>query len=815
MSGPGLWLWLRWSGRDLRGRWVLVTALALVIALATGMAAGLGSVQTWRSRSADESFARLNLHDLRLTLTEGSHVPAGDLRGVAAAIPRPDDVVATQERLSVRAQIDASHGDTTILVPGRMIGAPIGGPAMDATFVERGRALAPRDAGRPIAVLEANFAEHYALAPTGTVRISGGRVVRYVGQGRQPEYFIVTTPGAGFAAQANFAVLLMPLASVQALSGREGRVNELVVRLRPGADAATTGRRLQEALSRAHPGVGASITPGSREEAFRLTYADAASDQRFIDVFAWLLLGGAALAAFNLISRVVESQRREIGIGMALGLPRATLAVRPVLFGLEVALLGVVLGVGVGLGVARMLGPVIDRLAPLPYLRTPFQPEVFARGAALGLVIPLLATLYPVWRGVRVPPVEAIRVGSRSASGSGLARLARRLPLPGGSLGRMPLRNVVRTPRRTAMSVLAIGAVITVVVALGGVFDSFGASLRQVREESLVTSPGRMTAVLQAPVPLGSPALAALARSPAIAHADPALTLPARLVSADAAFAVRLDLIDPAATVFRPRVREGRFPVGGPGIVLSWVAARDLGVGVGDRIEVTHPVRTGPGTFRTGTTPVVVAAVHPSPYRFAAYMDLSQASLMGLAGAANAVEIEPAEGVNPVAVQRALFGHAGVVSVQPAAAGADAATRRLDEFLDILRFAQAVVLAITVLIAFNTTTISAEERAREHATMFAFGVPARRVLGQAVVENAIIGALATAAGVVGGLLVLGWVTGTLSRDVFPELGVAVTISPASIATAILVGTVAVALAPLAGAARLRRLDIPSDLRVVE
>ena len=153
--------------------------------------------------------------------------------------------------------------------------------------------------------------------------------------------------------------------------------------------------------------------------------------------------------------------------------------------------------------------------------------------------------------------------------------------------------------------------------------------------------------------------------------------------------------------------------------------------------------------------------------------------------------------------------------MQSAAAGADAAAERLEEFLDILRFAQVVVLAITLLIAFNTTTISGEERAREQATMLAFGVPARRVLGQSVVESAIVGVLATAVGIAAGIGVLSWVLGTLSREVFPELGVGITISTGTLVTAILVGVVAVAAAPLLGARRLRRMDIPSTLRVVE
>ena len=84
-----------------------------------------------------------------------------------------------------------------------------------------------------------------------------------------------------------------------------------------------------------------------------------------------------------------------------------------------------------------------------------------------------------------------------------------------------------------------------------------------------------------------------------------------------------------------------------------------------------------------------------------------------------------------------------------------------------------------------------------------------------MIESAIVGVLATAVGIAAGIGVLSWVLGTLSREVFPELGVGITISTGTLVTAVLVGVVAVAAAPLLGARRLRRMDIPSTLRVVE
>jgi hypothetical protein len=63
------------------------------------------------------------------------------------------------------------------------------------------------------------------------------------------------------------------------------------------------------------PGTGFTFTASSQQAAHRLLYKDAEGDQQMMNIFAALLLGAAASAAFNLVSRTVEAQRREIGIG--------------------------------------------------------------------------------------------------------------------------------------------------------------------------------------------------------------------------------------------------------------------------------------------------------------------------------------------------------------------------------------------------------------------------------------------------------------------------------------------------------------------
>jgi putative ABC transport system permease protein len=97
------------------------------------------------------------------------------------------------------------------------------------------------------------------------------------------------------------------------------------------------------------PGTGFTFTAGTQEPARRLLYKDAEGDQQMMNIFAALLLGAAAFAAFNLVGRTVEAQRREIGIGMAFGVKPRALAMRPLLLGVQVAVLGIALGIPAGL----------------------------------------------------------------------------------------------------------------------------------------------------------------------------------------------------------------------------------------------------------------------------------------------------------------------------------------------------------------------------------------------------------------------------------------------------------------------------------
>jgi putative ABC transport system permease protein len=806
--------WIRWALRDARRHRRQLLSIALLLALGVGMYASMSSMSVWRVNSADGSFAALRMHDLRVTLVEGTTTRQGALSAALAGSDARRDVAAASERLVLPTQVDASTRGRTIVVPGRIVGTPAGAD-VDTLSGREGRLPGTSIRGLPAVALEYNFARFYDLPATGALTLAGGKRVGYTGQALAPEYFVVTAPGAGFGAESAFAVVFAPLPTAQALTGQPGRVNQLVLRLRAGADAGGVRDELARALRAELPGTAFTFTARDDEPAHRMIYKDAEGDQQMLDIFAVLMLGAATFAAFNLISRTVEAQRREIGIGMALGVEPRALAWRPFLLGAQIAVVGVALGVPVGLVAGEWLAGVISEFFPQPVMRTSFQPELFLRGAALGLALPLLATALPVRRALRVVPIEAIRVGASAARSSGLAWLAKGLQLPGGALANLPLRNVLRTPRRTALTLLGIGAVVTVVLAMTGTIDSFSTTLGASRQEALAGAPDRLTVDFVAPQRTGSAALRRVADDASVGATQASLRLASTLVAGERKLDVSLETIADARPLWHPTFQRGDLPRSSPGVVIARPAADALRVAVGDSVEVVHPVPSGPATFRLARTRLPVTGIHTNPLRFIAYASRAAAPKLGVADLVNRISVVPAAGRGAGDVKAALMRQPAVGAVQGAAATTDAVDRAIERFNEILFVTVAIAGVMSLLIAFNTAAINADERAREHATMFAYGVTVARVLRGGVVEALLIGTLGTAVGLLAGRALLAWIINTNMRETMPDIGGLISVGPASYLLAVIAGIVVVALAPLLTLRRLRRTDMSATLRVVE
>ena len=98
-----------------------------MIAIGTGLYAGLSSVTQWRIASNEASLDLTNMYDLRARLAGDGHLPQGSLEEIARSI---GGVEAAEERLIAETQVEVSTDDGPLFVPGRIIGVDLsnGGP---------------------------------------------------------------------------------------------------------------------------------------------------------------------------------------------------------------------------------------------------------------------------------------------------------------------------------------------------------------------------------------------------------------------------------------------------------------------------------------------------------------------------------------------------------------------------------------------------------------------------------------------------------------------------------------------------------------
>jgi putative ABC transport system permease protein len=788
-----------------------VLTTALILAGGVGAFAGLGGLQQWRERAADRSLAALRAHDIRVDLPEGTSVPSGQLSAALARLPA-GAIGAFEERLVAPSQIEARYRGGTVLAPARLIGIPAqrGAQAVDRLYIRQGRGLVAGTAAQ--AVLDWNFAHHFGLAPRGSVRIGGLGSVPYAGLGVTPQFLLILDDAGVSGGQSALAVVYLPLAAAQRASRSRGRVNQLVLRVGKGRFPSSIARELEAALAAALPGAAPRITLGSEEPVTRILYRDARNDEKTYLAFAVLILIGAALAAFNLVSRVVEAQRREIGIGMALGVEPRVLARRPLALGIQIGVLGALLGVPVGIGLAELIKRLFRDFLSLPIYASTFPLGFYAAGCALALLIPLLAALLPVVRATRMRPVDAIRTGYRAERATRAGAALRRFSLPGGALAQLPIRNLLRSPRRTVMSVVGLGAVLTAVVAVSAMIDSIRDVAERQAAAVLTTSPARLQVTLSGLRPRDSSEIRSLQATRGVERAEPGLTVAATASAHGRSLGLALSFTDPRSPIWHPRAVVGRGE--GEGILLAPKAAADLHVAVGDTVALSHPSLAA-GQLQGARSKVRVMGLHASPVRAFAFMNRGQAQRLGLGGVANSVILVPRSAAGRQALERSLFGREGVASVRPVAAEAQSLRTTVDQFGSTIQIVEFITLGLALLVAFTSTSVSLDEGRREYATMFAFGFPPRSGLRVIMTESLALGVLGTAIGIALGLAVSSWIVHVLMAETFPDLGARSTLSTGSVATAVAVGIIAVTAAPLMAFRRVRAMDVPSTLRVME
>lgn len=188
-----------------------------------------------------------------------------------------------------------------------------------------------------------------------------------------------------------------------------------------------------------------------------------------LGVLGLLTLGLSGFLVVNTISAIMTQQIRQIGVMKTLGARNDQ--IMGVYFGLVLVfgLLALIVAAPLGALGARLFAGYLAQLINFDITNFSIPPKVLALEAAIGLLVPLLASIYPVVSGIRVPVREAISnygLGNRNRFGrSRFDRLIERVQfLPRPLL--LSLRNTFRRKGRLALTLvtLTLGGAIFIAV---------------------------------------------------------------------------------------------------------------------------------------------------------------------------------------------------------------------------------------------------------------------------------------------------------------------------------------------------------------
>lgn len=716
--------------RDLRRLWAQSLAIALV--LAAGVATLVLSAGAYQSLEETRAayYDRYRFADVFASV---KRAPL-HLRERIELIP---GVATVSTRIAQFVLLDLE--DMVQPATGMAISVPDHGqPALNRLFVRQGRLPGP--ASRHEVVLNTRFAAAHGLTIGSRLQaiINGRKIgLQVVGLALSPEFIYALGPGDLFPDDRRFGVLWMSESVLASLFDLEQAFNSVAVKLLRGARESDVLERLDALLDR-YGGTAAYGRKDQQSNAY--IEAELTQLQAMSRVIPPIFLLVSAFLINMTLARLIALDRERIGLLKAVGYGSLAVASHYLKMALAIALLGSVIGLAAGAWLGRGLTRLYANFFDFPFLIFKASFGVYAVAVAVALAAAAAGAAREVYRALSLAPAVAMappappRYTALAVESLGIFKAFSQLAM-------MTLRNIVRWPLRTALTILGIATSVALLIVS---FFSLDAVELMIDANFFRAERQHATISFVDKRPLR--VLEEVERLPGVLRAEPVRSVPVRLKNGHRERKIAIQGKAPDMVLSRVLDLD-LLPVALPqeGLVLSQSTAEALGVGRGSFVDVE---------VLEGRRPVArlpVSAVIQSYFGLLAYMDLGALSrLLGEAPTVTGAHIafDPRE-------TRALF---GVIKTLPAVSAIALQRVALERFRQTLAenifIMTSVYVVLSVIVAvgvvYNAARIQLSERAHEFATLRVMGFTRWEVSRVLLTELAMIVLAAVP---------LGWIVG--------------------------------------------------------
>jgi putative ABC transport system permease protein len=383
------------SLRNLRARTQRTLLTAIGIVLGVGIVFGVITLSDTMSNTFRELYSRaFGAADLTVTAAGGNGTFD---EGIVRRIRGYEGVESAAPRLSLPASLILDTGQKNGLPEVRSMrlfgvepesaSLATGFDLVEGRFPKSGREL----------TLDGGSAESAGLEVGDSVRVGtprGPEKLKVVG--------LLRIPGGSFG---GFGFGMVPLPYAQRAFDEPGKISGIAVEAAQGTPVGELRERLERRLGEGMEAERSETRTrqiGDQLKGFRISLLFFAGTALFVGAFL----------IFNALSMTVLERTRELGMLRALGSTRAMIARSVMAEALMLGLLGSILGLVFGYGMARALVYLFGRAFLFEITGLVLSPFALVSAIAVGVAVTVLAALYPALRAGRVSPVEAMRARS-------------------------------------------------------------------------------------------------------------------------------------------------------------------------------------------------------------------------------------------------------------------------------------------------------------------------------------------------------------------------------------------------------------------
>jgi putative ABC transport system permease protein len=675
---------------------------------------------------------------------------------------------------------------------------PPGG--LNALVLRGGRFPTPGSASET--VLNEAFAKAARLEPGDrfVALIYGKKVaLRVVGTVLSPEYVYAVAPGQIFPDNRRYGILWMdrePLAA--ALDLRES-FNEALVRLAPGASQREVIRRLDTLLD---PYGAAGAYGRDLQISDRFVTNEIDQLATMVEILPPIFLAVAAFLLSIVLARLVDTEREVIGLMKAFGYSQRTIMLHYAQLALMLSVAGLILGTALGSWLGRGLATMYQNYYVFPFLEFRAGADAYLVATGATLLAVFAGAAGAVRRAARLTPAEAMRPPAPTDyTGRLTGGIA--APLAPDEPSRIVIRNLLRRPLRTGLTMLGLSAALALYVASASATDNVDRMVELAFDRA-----ERGDLVVTLAEPRDARALHELKRLPGVLRIEPFRAVGARLIAGHHAAREALSAGPPGGDLSRLVDLEGKvIDLPPAGVIISSRLASRLGVGPGDRIIAA---------VTEGERPRVslrIAQVVDTPLGSSARLDKVVLNRLLREGGSVSGAYLAVDPLYADTVFRALKQTPQVAGVTSQAAIVQGVRDTVAEQMGIVTLFNTGFAALIVLgVVYNSARISLSERARDLASLRVLGFRRGEVAFVLLGELGLLVLAALPLGILLGVALSRYVTKQFSADLYT---IPFGISPQTLAEGAIVVMLAAAGTALLIRMRVDKLDLVSALKTRE